>query len=152
MTDLSQYPNDVYVETGRDEELGEPRAPLSFVPSLVPADPYAAIAGTTDDKHTTITASTTETNIIDANSQFRLGLYGLVIANTDVTAVVVTIRDKTGGSVRDVIAVPAGETRGFILSPLAAKRQKSGVNNPWTATCSVAVTSCEITAHWVRLP
>ena len=98
---------------------------------------------------TTITASTSETTIVTAVASTFLDLYGLIISNTDASACNVTIKDATSGTTRAVIAVPAGDVRGFMLTESAAIPQAS-VNNNWTATCSASVTSIEITALYVK--
>lgn len=98
---------------------------------------------------TTITSSTSETTIITAVASTYLDLYGLIIANTSATACNVTIKDSTAGTTRAIIAVPAGETRGFML-PESASIVQASTNNNWTATCSASVASIEITALFVK--
>lgn len=98
---------------------------------------------------TTITSSTSETTIITAaGASVFADLYGLHIANTSATACNVTIKDSTDGSTVDIIAVPAGETRGFMTDCGSAIPQATA-NNNWTATCSASVASIEITALYV---
>lgn len=94
---------------------------------------------------TTITASTSETTIVTAVASTFLDLYGLIITNTSATAVNVAIKDATAGTTRLNIAVPAGDTRGFMLPESGAIKQAS-VNNNWTATSSASVSSLVITA------
>lgn len=94
---------------------------------------------------TTITSSTSETTIASAVASTFLDLYGLIVTNTSATAVNVAIKDSTAGTTRLNIAVPAGETRGFMLPESAAIKQAT-VNNNWTATCSGSVASVIITA------
>jgi len=93
---------------------------------------------------TTITASTAETTIVTAVASTFLDLYGLIVTNTSATAVTVAIKDATAGTTRLNIAVPAGDTRGFML-PIDAAIKQSAVNNNWTATTQ-SVTSVIITA------
>jgi len=93
---------------------------------------------------TTITASTSETTIVTAVASTFLDLYGLIVTNTSATAVTVAIKDATAGTTRLNIAVPAGDTRGFML-PIDAAIKQSAVNNNWTATTQ-SVTSVIITA------
>ena len=95
-------------------------------------------------QHTTITASTAETTVLTAVSSIFLDVYGVIVANSSVTADVVTFKDSTGGTTRFVIAVPAGETRGFMLNESAAHNQAT-VNNNWTATSSASISSLDIT-------
>lgn len=94
---------------------------------------------------TTITASTAETTIVTAVAAFNLDLYGLIVTNTSATGVNVAIRDATAGTIRMNIAVPAGETRGYML-PASDGHKQAAVNNNWTAQVSASVTSVIITA------
>lgn len=94
---------------------------------------------------TTITSSTSETTIVTAVASTFLDLYGLIVTNTSATAVNVAIKDATAGTTRLNIAVPAGETRGFMLPESGAIKQ-SATNNNWTATSSGSVASLVITA------
>lgn len=98
---------------------------------------------------TTITSSTSETTVGSAVASTFLDLYGLLITNTSATPCNVTIKDATSGTTRAIIAVPAGDTRGFVLTESAAIPQ-AAVNNNWTATCSASVASIEITALFVK--
>jgi hypothetical protein len=98
---------------------------------------------------TTITSSTAETTIITSVASTFLDLYGLIIANTSATATSVTIKDATSGTTRAIIRVPAGDTRGFMLTESAAIPQAAVTNN-WTATCADSVASIEITALYVK--
>lgn len=98
---------------------------------------------------TTITSSTSETTIGTAVASTFLDLYGLILANTSATPCNVTIKDSTAGTTRAIIAVPAGETRGFMLTESASIPQAT-VNTNWTATCSASVASIEITALFIK--
>lgn len=109
----------------------------------------AAPRGLKDQQVTTITSSTSETTIVTAVAAVFMDLYGLIITNTSATACVVTIKDATAGTTRMTIAIPAGETRGFMLPSTDAHKQ-AVVNNNWTATCSASVASINITAFTVR--
>lgn len=98
---------------------------------------------------TTITSSTAETTIVMAGaSGVFQDLYGLIISNTSASACNVTIKDATSGTTQAIIAVPAGETRGFMLTDSSAMIQTTAANN-WTATCGTSVASIEITALFV---
>ena len=99
---------------------------------------------------TTITASTSETTILTANATNLQDIYGLIISNTSATATSVTIKDATAGTTRMNISVPAGETRGFMLAVSDAVPQQSAVNNNWTATSSVSVSSLVITVLAIK--
>lgn len=94
---------------------------------------------------TTITSSVAETTIITARTNYFRDLISLIISNTSGTACNVTIKDATGGSTVAVIAVPAGEVRGFVLPGTVSIPQAAAGNN-WTATCSASVASINITA------
>jgi len=93
---------------------------------------------------TTITASTAETTIVTAVASTFLDLYGLIVTNTSATAVTIALKDATAGTTRLNIAVPPGDTRGFML-PIDAAIKQTAVNNNWTATTQ-SVTSVIITA------
>jgi hypothetical protein len=98
---------------------------------------------------TTITA-TTETTVVTAGAAGVFNdLYGLIITNTSATAVNVAFKDATAGTTRFNIAVPANDTRGFMLNESGAHNQSAAANN-WTATLSAAVTSVIITAMAVK--
>jgi hypothetical protein len=107
------------------------------------------MTGTTYGKavqKTTITSSTSETTIVTAGGAgVFVDLYCLILANTSATACNVTIKDATAGTTRAILAVPAGETRGFAL-PVSSGIPQATANNNWTATCSASVASMEITA------
>lgn len=94
---------------------------------------------------TTITASTAETTIVAQVASTFLDMYGIIISNISATAVNVAIKDATAGTTRFNFAIPAGDTRGFMLPEGGAVKQ-SAVNNNWTATVSASVTSIIITA------
>lgn len=98
---------------------------------------------------TTITASVAETTIVTSVTSVFVDLYGIIITNTSATAVNVAIKDATAGTTRFNIAVPAGDTRGFMLNESAAIKQTAVTNN-WTATVSASVTSVIITALTVQ--
>lgn len=100
-------------------------------------------------QQTTITSSTAETTIVTAVASTFLDLYGILIANSSASACNVTIKDATSGTTRFIIAVPAGETRGFML-PVDSAVPQAAVNNNWRATCSASVASIEITALYVK--
>jgi hypothetical protein len=77
-------------------------------------------------------------------------LYGLVLSNSGAAATKVSIRDATGGTIRMVFYVPAGDTRGFMLPDEAAVPQ-TAVNNNWTALCGTATTALDVTALYVKV-
>jgi hypothetical protein len=97
---------------------------------------------------TTITTSTSETTVLTAVASTFLDVYGVIVTNTSATAVTVAFKDSTGGTTQFNIAVPAGETRGFMLPESAAIKQGT-VNNNWTATTQ-SVTSVIITMLAVK--
>lgn len=98
---------------------------------------------------TTITSSVAETTIGTAIALTYLDLYKIIIANTSATACNVTIKDATAGTTRFIFAVPAGDTRGFVI-PKESATPQNAVNNNWTATCSASVASIEITAEFIK--
>lgn len=97
---------------------------------------------------TTITSSATETTIVTTVANTRLGLHGLVIANTSASAATVTIKETTAGATVMTFVVPAGETRGFMLPSQDAYYQSTAGN--FTATCT-SVASLYFTAHYVKM-
>jgi hypothetical protein len=98
---------------------------------------------------TTITSSTSETTVLTAVASTFLDVYGVIVVNSSATATNVSFKDSTAGTTRFNIYVPAGETRGFMLSESAAVNQ-AAVNNNWTATSSASVASVIITMLAVR--
>lgn len=110
-----------------------------------------AIREQRNNQVTTITASTAETTIVTAVVGNFLDLYGLIVTNTSATPVNVAIRDATAGTIRMNIAVPANETRGFML-PASDGHKQATANNNWTATVSASVTSVIITALTKQMP
>lgn len=100
-------------------------------------------------QQTQLSASTTETTIVTAVASEFHDLYGLILANTGASATKVSIRDDTAGTVRAVIQVPAGETRGFML-PADAGLPQTAVNKNWTAQCGTSTTALEVTAMFTK--
>jgi hypothetical protein len=101
-------------------------------------------------QQTAITSSTAETTIATADATHKLRLYGLVLANTSATATNVTVKDSTGGTTRFVFALPAGDTRGFMI-PAQSGHPQAASNTNWTATSSASVASLQVTAMFVRV-
>lgn len=97
---------------------------------------------------TTIT-NTNETTVLTAEAATYLDVYGVIVSNTSATNTEVAFKDSTGGTTRFTIAVPAGETRGFMLSPTGAHNQTAAGDN-WTATAADAVSSLLITVFAVK--
>lgn len=101
------------------------------------------------NQQTQLSNTTTETTIITAASSVFNDLYGLILANTGASATKVSIRDDTAGTVRAIVYVPVGETRGFML-PAASTMSQTATNKNWTAQCGTATTSLEVTALFVK--
>lgn len=97
---------------------------------------------------TTITASVSETTVLTQVASTFLDVYGVIVTNTSATAVTVAFKDSTTGTTQFNIAVPAGDTRGFMLPEGGAIKQGT-VNNNWTATTQ-SVTSVIITMLAVK--
>lgn len=98
---------------------------------------------------TTITG-TSETTIIAAGASGVVrDLYMLLLTNTSATATIVTIRDATSGTTVMTVAVPAGQTVGYVLPACDAVKQTTAENN-WTATLGTGVTSLFVTACYVE--
>ena len=109
----------------------------------------AGITAIKGNQQTTITSSTAETTIATAVASTYLDLYGLAIANTSASACNVTVKDATTGTTRFIFAVPAGETRGFMVAPEGAQQQAT-INNNGTATCSASVASISISVLYIK--
>lgn len=97
---------------------------------------------------TTITASTSETTVLTAVASTFLDVYGCIVTNTSATAVTVAFKDSTSGTTQFNVAVPAGDTRGFMLPEGGAIKQGT-VNNNWSATTQ-SVSSVIITMLAVK--
>lgn len=98
--------------------------------------------------------NTTETDIAVASTLgFAHDIYGLVLTNTSATATTVTLYDGglASGTKKFVWAVPAGETRGFMVDAEYAVKAAAS-NTAWTAICGTGVTTMEITALYTRRP
>lgn len=102
-----------------------------------------------DWQQTQISSSTSETTIVTADATYKKDIFFLSVANTSATACKVTLKDSTTGTVRWVGYVPAGDMRGFVVSPSGALKQ-AAANNNWTLTCGTSVAAIEVTAAWVR--
>lgn len=101
------------------------------------------------DAALTLTSTTTETSLIAAVASTFIDVYGLIVTNISATATEVIFRDVTAGTPRFSIMVPAGDTRGFMLSESAAYKQAT-VNTAWTAQCVTSVASVKISALYVK--
>lgn len=99
-------------------------------------------------QYTAIT-NTSETTIVTATAAKFNDIYGLEFANTSATATNVTVKDGTGGTTAFVFAVPAGETRGFMV-PVDSATPQAAVNTNWTATCSAGVSTLNVTALYIK--
>lgn len=103
-----------------------------------------------DGKQTAFVSDNTEQPIYAAQGAHVISdLYLLAIMNRSAVDSDVTIRDDTAGLTRWKGTVKAGQQAGFALPPNGALKQ-TAANKPWTAQCSVAVNSIEITAAFVK--
>lgn len=105
-----------------------------------------ALRGNVGKQKTTITNSVTETTIITADASFTLDVVAFIFANTGTATTAVSIRDATAGTVMQVVEIPAGETRGYVLPGSGLGFQQAAANNNWTAQCSVATTDLNVWA------
>lgn len=100
---------------------------------------------------TTISASTTETDIVTGVASTFLDLVMLIVSNTSATAVRVDFREETGagtgGTVLFSLYIPAGDCRGF-APPVPIPMGTAG--NDWTAQSSASVTDLRIFAVAVK--
>lgn len=108
-----------------------------------------AIRDLKGNQFTTITSSTAETTVITAVASTFLDVYGCIVENTSATASKVTFKDSTSGTTQFEIYVPAGDTRGFMLSAGDGFKQTT-VNTNWTATCGTSVASIVISMLYVK--
>jgi hypothetical protein len=97
---------------------------------------------------TSITLATENTILTTGGAGVFQDLYGLVLTNSSATPVTVAIKDSTGGTTRFTFAVPAGDTRGFML-PVDSAVKQAVANNNWTATVSSAISTMLVTALYV---
>lgn len=103
-----------------------------------------------DGKQTSIVSDNTEQSIFPAQGSHAVSdLYLLAIMNRSAVDTDVTVRDDMAGTIRWKGTVKAGQQGGFALPPNGALKQ-TAANKPWTAQCSVAVNSVEITAAFVK--
>lgn len=92
-------------------------------------------------QNTVTLTTTTETTILAAMASTFHDLTMLEITNSSATAVVVSIRDATAGTVRKNYAIAAN---GGAIIPMPHPWEQTTANNNWTATLSAAVTSVYI--------
>ncbi len=88
-------------------------------------------------------STTTETALLSPVASTFLDLYGFIATNTSSQAVNISVKDSSGGTTQFNIAVPSGDTRGFMLNESAAIVQGT-VNKAWTTTLSTALASGSI--------
>lgn len=98
---------------------------------------------------TTITSSTAETTVLTAAASTFHDVYGIIVTNTSAVATEVAFKDDTAGTTRFTIAVPAGDTRGFML-PVDGAWTAGATNDNWTATCADSVASILISVFAVK--
>lgn len=99
-----------------------------------------------DNKQTQVTNGVEKVIAAKVAGEFH-DLYGLVLANTSSTNCNVTVKDSLAGTTRFVFAVPANDTRGFMLPKDSAHKQ-ANINTDWTVTLSQTITAMEVTAMW----
>jgi hypothetical protein len=97
---------------------------------------------------TTITASTSETTIVTAGSAGVFNdLTSLAITNSSSTALIVTLKDSTGGTTRGIYALAAN---GGIVLTFPTPKAQSGAAANWTLTCGSSVSSIYVVAEFVK--
>jgi hypothetical protein len=97
-------------------------------------------------QQTTITSSVAETTIVTAVASKHRDLLGLVVTNSSATALIVTLKDSTGGTTRAIYAIAAN---GGIVIPFTMY-QLAAVNNNWTLTCGTSVASVYVVATFME--
>ena len=90
-----------------------------------------------------VLTTTTETTIIAATASTFHDITLLLITNSSATAVIVAIRDTTGGTVR---LRPAIAANGGVVIAFPSPLEQTTVNTNWTATLSAGVTDVRVTA------
>jgi hypothetical protein len=102
------------------------------------------------DKTLVSVSDTTETTIVAAGgAKTRRCPFSIRITNPSATDVIVTIRDTTGGSAKDYIAVKAGTTAGYVLNSDDAIEPDSE-NTNWTAQASASAANLRIVTQWLQ--
>lgn len=96
----------------------------------------------------TLTASTAETTLLTAGgANVLLDLTYWHCDNSSATAVTVSFRDATAGTVRDTYAIPAGGSNGAVLQ---VPWKQNAANGNWTVQSSASVTSLFCRAQAVQ--
>lgn len=90
----------------------------------------------------------TEHTLIAAVASVSHDPYAFLFWNAGATAVNVTIRDGTAGTVVAVVSVPAGGTGGFAINP-SAPIPAAAVNTNWTVQADGSTTTLNCTALFV---
>lgn len=96
-------------------------------------------------QNTTITTSTAETTIGTADATYKLYLVALVVDNKSATYSDWIVKDSTAGTTRLSGGTPATDMRGIVFGVNGMLPQAT-VNNNWTLTGAVSVTSLRISA------
>jgi hypothetical protein len=97
---------------------------------------------------TTITSSTTETAIVTAGGAGIFNdLTSLTITNSSATALIVTLKDSTGGTTQGIYALAAN---GGIALTFPTPKKQATANNNWTLTCGASVASIYVVAEFVK--
>lgn len=97
---------------------------------------------------TTISASTSETTIVTANSTQYIDPYLIIVANTSAaTQTRIDFRDSTNGSI--IFSVNSAGNSTVLINPPVPITQ-TAKNNNWTATCGTSTTDVRITVFYVK--
>jgi hypothetical protein len=94
-------------------------------------------------------ATTTETVLATAISGKFVDIYGMVFANTSATASTIIIKDVTAGTTKMEFNLPAGDTRGFMLSESGAITA-AATNTNWTGTLGTSISGVVVTTLYVK--
>lgn len=101
------------------------------------------------DLNRVTTTAATETTLIAAVASVRHGIHKLTIANRDVAAHTVDVRDTTAGTIRETVIIPAGQTYTAVYPH---GLWQSAVNTNWTFQCRAApTTAVEVSAQSFRV-
>lgn len=98
-------------------------------------------------RQATTLSNTTETTIVTAVASTFLDLVLLVLTNATATAVSVTIRDDTAGTILGIFDLAAN---GGAVIPFAVPISQAVVNKPWTAQLSAGSITVHVFAQFVK--
>lgn len=91
-------------------------------------------------------ANNTETTIVAATASTFYDLVEVTVTNTGAVTLNVSLRSTTGGAVRRIIQVPAGDT---VQAVFPATLKQAAVNTNWTVQSSSATGDCTVGVSYI---